>query len=57
MVSMQMKWLFVLMLLGLAPSVHAERLRIEIGGANFRPFPVAAPVLTADGNLTKKEKK
>ncbi len=40
----------LLLLVCLCPaSAQAERLRIEIGGANFKPYPVAAPDLVISG--------
>jgi hypothetical protein len=34
----------------LIPAAQAQRLRIVVGGANFRPFPVAAPALIVQGS-------
>ncbi len=34
----------------LAAEAHAQRLRIVVGGANFRPYPIAAPELAGIGD-------
>ncbi len=49
-------WLISLSLLVAAPA-QAERLRIVVGGANFRPYPVAAPDLGTDGGANPAEKR
>ena len=42
--------------LGAAPS-SAQRLRLVVGGASFRPFPVAAPVMHVDNATTNRSKR
>lgn len=37
-----------------ALEAHAQRLRLEVTGADFRPFPVAAPAVVAEGDVPPK---
>jgi TolB protein len=36
-----------------APAAHAQRLRIVVGGPNFRPYPVAVPKVVVTGGKAK----
>lgn len=41
-------------ILGHGPNAHAQRLRIVVGGANFKPYPIAVPNVIP-GNVKSKE--
>lgn len=49
--------LLILCGLLLAPSVHAQRLKVVIGGAEFRPYPMAVPALRVVGQDESAESK
>jgi TolB protein len=46
--------LVAMLVVGSASSAWAQRLRITVGGANFRPYPVAAPALVVAGDAGKE---
>jgi TolB protein len=44
---MRSRWLLLAFVLLVPGSAAAQRLRIVVGGPNFRPFPIAAPAITS----------
>lgn len=51
-----MKKIFVLALLLFSANASAQRIKIVVGGPNFRPYPVAVPdILTIGGEPDKKQ--